>query len=46
MIIFFILSSELSAEENREIFDKCNNCHGHNYTVEITVKGKVTKQLF
>jgi 6-pyruvoyltetrahydropterin/6-carboxytetrahydropterin synthase len=30
-----------SAEENRRIFGKCNNPngHGHNYTLEVTVKG-------
>lgn len=34
---------ELSAEENQRIFGKCNNPagHGHNYTLEVTVKGKV-----
>ncbi len=33
----------LSAEENRRIFGKCNNPHGHghNYTLEVTVKGEV-----
>src|SRR5712672_2074653 len=33
----------LSAEENRRIFGKCNNPHGHghNYTLEVTVAGKV-----
>lgn len=32
-----------SAEENRRIFGKCNNLdgHGHNYTLELTVKGEV-----
>ena len=32
-----------SAEENRRVFGKCNNPngHGHNYTVEVTVKGEV-----
>jgi len=32
-----------SAEENARIFGKCNNPngHGHNYTVEVTVKGAV-----
>lgn len=32
-----------SAEENRRIFGKCNNPHGHghNYTLEVTVKGAV-----
>lgn len=34
---------EMSAEENRRIFGKCNNPHGHghNYTLEVTVKGEV-----
>ena len=35
---------EFSAEENRRIFGKCNNPngHGHNYTLEVTVKGDVS----
>jgi len=34
---------EFSAEENQRIFGKCNNPngHGHNYTLEVTVKGEV-----
>jgi 6-pyruvoyltetrahydropterin/6-carboxytetrahydropterin synthase len=34
---------EFSENENRRIFGKCNNAngHGHNYTLEVTVKGKV-----
>jgi 6-pyruvoyltetrahydropterin/6-carboxytetrahydropterin synthase len=34
---------EFSPEENRRIFGKCNNPngHGHNYSVEVTVKGEV-----
>jgi 6-pyruvoyltetrahydropterin/6-carboxytetrahydropterin synthase len=34
---------QLSAEENRRIFGKCNNPngHGHNYLLEVTVKGEV-----
>ncbi len=36
-------SAEMSAEENRETYGKCNNPHGHghNYAVEITVSGPV-----
>lgn len=36
-------SPELSPEENRRLFGKCNNpCgHGHNYTLEVTVKGEI-----
>jgi 6-pyruvoyltetrahydropterin/6-carboxytetrahydropterin synthase len=35
-------SPELSVEENRRIFGKCNNPHGHghNYTLEVTVEGE------
>ncbi len=34
---------EFSAEENQRIFGKCANLngHGHNYTLEVTVKGDV-----
>ncbi|CAI2168856.1 11476_t:CDS:2 [Funneliformis geosporum] len=36
-------SSSLSDKENKEIFGKCNNpnSHGHNYKVEVTVKGEI-----
>ncbi|RNA11117.1 6-pyruvoyl tetrahydrobiopterin synthase [Brachionus plicatilis] len=34
-------NKSLSEEENKQIFSKCNNCHGHNYKVEITVKGTI-----
>ncbi|XP_050424145.1 6-pyruvoyl tetrahydrobiopterin synthase isoform X3 [Adelges cooleyi] len=38
-----IFSNKLSDEENLQIFGKCNNKngHGHNYKVEVTVKGPV-----
>lgn len=34
---------KFTAEENRLRFGKCNrpNGHGHNYTLEVTVKGEV-----
>jgi len=37
---------EFSAEENQRIFGKCANLngHGHNYTLEVTVKGDVDPQ--
>ncbi len=31
----------LSPEENRRIFGMCNDEHGHNYAVEVTVRGHV-----
>ena|ERR1700742_2032128 len=37
---------EFSEAENRRLFGKCNNPngHGHNYTLELTVKGTVNPQ--
>ncbi|HEX4681412.1 MAG TPA: 6-carboxytetrahydropterin synthase [Gemmatimonadaceae bacterium] len=34
---------ELSDEENRRLFGKCNNpnWHGHNYTLDVSVSGTV-----
>ncbi|SRR6266567_627348 len=36
-------SPEMSPEENRATYGKCNNPHGHghNYTLEITISGPV-----
>ncbi|MGA3008951.1 MAG: 6-carboxytetrahydropterin synthase [Terracidiphilus sp.] len=36
-------TDELSAEENRATYGKCNNPHGHghNYAVEVVVAGEV-----
>ncbi|MBN1301676.1 MAG: 6-carboxytetrahydropterin synthase [Melioribacteraceae bacterium] len=38
-----LYNPELSDEENEEIFDKCNNYHGHghNYVLEVVVAGEV-----
>ena len=39
----FYHNPDFTPEENRRIFGKCNNPHGHghNYTLEVTVKGPV-----
>lgn len=39
-------SDQMSNEENRATYGKCNNPfgHGHNYMVEVTVSGPVDKQ--
>jgi 6-pyruvoyltetrahydropterin/6-carboxytetrahydropterin synthase len=36
-------SAEMTEEENRRVYGKCNNPygHGHNYTLEVTVGGHV-----
>lgn len=37
---------DLTPEENRRVFGKCSNLngHGHNYTLEVTVKGDVDRK--
>jgi 6-pyruvoyltetrahydropterin/6-carboxytetrahydropterin synthase len=39
-------SDEMSAEENRATYGKCNNPygHGHNYTIGVTVSGPVDEK--
>lgn len=39
----FYHNPAMSPEENRRLFGKCNNPHGHghNYTLEVTVAGDV-----
>ena len=39
-------NEEFSAEQNRAIYGKCNNPHGHghNYQVEVTVSGQVDER--
>jgi 6-pyruvoyltetrahydropterin/6-carboxytetrahydropterin synthase len=39
-------SDQMSPDENRAVYGKCNNPfgHGHNYTVEVTVGGPVDRQ--
>lgn len=37
---------DFTPEENRRVFGKCSNLngHGHNYTLEVTVKGDVDRK--
>lgn len=39
-------SAALSSEENRKLFGKCNfeNGHGHNYSLEVTIRASVDKK--
>ena len=32
---------DLSDDENRRLFGKCANLHGHNYILEVVVAGKI-----
>ena len=38
---------EFTPEENQRVFGKCNNPngHGHNYTLEVTLKGVLTREV-
>jgi len=38
-----LVNESLTDEENKEIYDKCNNTygHGHNYTLEVIVAGEI-----
>jgi 6-pyruvoyltetrahydropterin/6-carboxytetrahydropterin synthase len=40
-------SDALTAEQNREVYGKCDNPfgHGHNYALEVTVAGPVDPKL-
>lgn len=40
----FCHSNQLTPEENEQIYGKCNNLHGHghNYKVEVTVRGPIS----
>ncbi|KYR02321.1 6-pyruvoyltetrahydropterin synthase [Tieghemostelium lacteum] len=40
-----LYSDELSEEENKKIYGKCVNNHGHNYVLEVSVKGVVDPKL-
>jgi 6-pyruvoyltetrahydropterin/6-carboxytetrahydropterin synthase len=33
----------LSEDENRRLFGKCFNLHGHNYALDVVVAGKIDK---
>ncbi len=39
-----IHNPKLKDIENEKIFGKCNNFHGHNYYIEVTVCGKIDKR--
>jgi 6-pyruvoyltetrahydropterin/6-carboxytetrahydropterin synthase len=36
-----LFDPRLSGEENRRLFGKCANLHGHNYVLEVVVAGQV-----
>ncbi|KAF2076810.1 hypothetical protein CYY_001887 [Polysphondylium violaceum] len=40
-----LYSEARTLEENKNIYGKCINNHGHNYTLEVSVKGAVNPEL-
>ena len=44
-----LFNKNISKKKNKTIFDKCNNLHGHNYNLEVTIQGTpdpVTNYVF
>lgn len=39
-----LYNPDLTPEQNLEIYDKCNNLHGHNYVVYVVLKGPIDPQ--
>jgi 6-pyruvoyltetrahydropterin/6-carboxytetrahydropterin synthase len=38
------LNPRWSEEENRRVFGKATNLHGHNYVLEVTIQGEVSAE--
>ena len=38
------VNASLSDEENKKLYGKCFNLHGHTYTLDVTIRGKVNPQ--
>ncbi|EFA77977.1 6-pyruvoyltetrahydropterin synthase [Heterostelium album PN500] len=39
-----LYSEHLTEEENKATYGKCINQHGHNYTLEVSVRGKLNEK--
>ncbi|OTF76644.1 hypothetical protein BLA29_008158 [Euroglyphus maynei] len=39
-----LLNEKFDDEKNIKTFGKCMNIHGHNYTLEVTIKGPINEQ--
>ena len=38
-----LINQEISPEENKKLFGKCYNPHGHNYEIFITISGEINE---
>ena len=38
-----LMNNQFSSKQNKKLFDKCFNLHGHNYELFVTVSGKVNQ---
>lgn len=36
-----LFNPKFSDEKNKQIFGKCSNLHGHNYVIEVVLKGEI-----
>ena len=39
-----LMNTQISDKNNRKLFNKCYNLHGHNYELFVTVCGKINKE--
>ena len=39
-----LINQKISSEENKKLFGKCYNPHGHNYEIFVTVEGKINER--
>ena len=39
-----LFNSELTEDENYNLFGKCSTIHGHNYELYVTVTGKINQK--
>ena len=36
-----LINQNISSEENKKLFGKCYNPHGHNYELFVTIEGEI-----
>ncbi len=39
-----LYNPNFSHQKNLEIYEKCTNCHGHNFNLFVTIKAKIDKE--
>ena len=39
-----LINQNISSEENKKLFGKCYNPHGHNYELFVTIEGEINER--